>query len=391
MKILFFYIMVFVLCVQCTEPQKSDLEKIPFAEGIERIQEVNVSEIASDIRYIPLETTPDCLLGRDLYDIAFCGEYLFVRGDFQLYQFTSEGKFIRQIGKEGQGPEEYLKIGSVKYDAQKREIYVNDLLANKIKVYSFNGAFLRDILTGDGELLIHYDVNNKLFYTCPMFFFHKQEADELIVYNEKGEKQYTFPFQRNKDIQYPGFIFTNTIIYTYAGKLYSKNPLELTVFQLNGHEKKPVYQLDLGRYEKLNWLDDMIVKKEGDMGFGEVNKEAEDKISFYDIFELPNYICFHYLQRQRCFAWYDKVQDKVYRIRGRNANIDGFTDDLQNGYPVLPRFYTDNQIIGYVSAAVLLEEVKNKDNLKEPLKQVVDKLVEDDNPVLQVIMMKNKK
>ena len=127
------------------------------------------------------------------------------------------------------------------------------------------------------------------------------------------------------------------------------------------------------------------------MGFGEVNKEAEDKISFYDIFELPNYICFHYLQRQRCFAWYDKVQDKVYRIRGRNANIDGFTDDLQNGYPVLPRFYTDNQIIGYVSAAVLLEEVKNKDNLKEPLKQVVDKLVEDDNPVLQVIMMKNKK
>ena len=54
MKILFFYIMVFVLCVQCTEPQKSDLEKIPFAEGIERIQEVNVSEIASDIRYIPI-------------------------------------------------------------------------------------------------------------------------------------------------------------------------------------------------------------------------------------------------------------------------------------------------------------------------------------------------
>lgn len=388
MKILFFCITVFILCVQCTAPQKDTLKRISFAEGIEHIREVNVSEIASGIRFIPLETTQDCLLGRDLYDIAFCGEYLFVRGDFQLYQFTPEGKFIRQIGKEGQGPAEYLKIGSVKYDTEKREIYVNDLLANKIKVYSFEGTFLRDIPTGDGELLIHYDVNNKLFYTCPMFFFHQQEANELIVYNEKGEELYTFPFQRNKDIQYPGFIFTNTIMYTYAEKLYSKNPLELTVFQLNGHEKKPAYQLDLGRYEKLNWVDDMVIKKEGNMGFGEVNKEAEDKISFYDIFELPNYICFHYLQRQRSFAWYDKVENKVSRIRGKNATIDGFTDDLQNGCPILPRFYTGNQIIGYVSAVNLLEELKDKDNLGEPLKQVIDKLVEDDNPVLQVVVLK---
>ncbi len=139
MKILFFCITVFILCVQCTAPQKDTLKRISFAEGIEHIREVNVSEIASGIRFIPLETTQDCLLGRDLYDIAFCGEYLFVRGDFQLYQFTPEGKFIRQIGKEGQGPEEYLKIGSVKYDTEKREIYVNDLLANKIKVYSFGG------------------------------------------------------------------------------------------------------------------------------------------------------------------------------------------------------------------------------------------------------------
>ena len=42
-------------------------------------------------------------------------------------------------------------------------------------------------------------------------------------------------------------------------------------------------------------LDDMIVTGTGDTGFGEINKEADNKISFYDIFEMSDCICFHYL------------------------------------------------------------------------------------------------
>ena len=64
-------------------------------------------------------------------------------------------------------------------------------------------------------------------------------------------------------------------------------------------------------------LDDMIVTGTGDTGFGEINKEADNKISFYDIFEMSDCICFHYLQNQRRLAQYDKINNEVCRVRGR--------------------------------------------------------------------------
>ena len=377
-----------LLCVNCTNTPNDSIKEIPFGDGIEHVKEINISRIASDVEYIALETTPDCLLGRDLYNVEFCGDYLFVRGDYQLFQFSKEGKFIRKIGKEGQVPEEYLKITSAKYDNHKREIYVNDLLAKKIKVYSFDGNFIRDIPVGDGELLLHYDSDNKLFYMYPMLYFNKQNSSELIVYNENGEKIYDFPFIKKENVKYPGFIFTNTIIYTYNNALYCKDPLEANVYQLIGDKKNPAYFLNLGKYEKYSMLDDMIVTGTGDTGFGEINKEADNKISFYDIFEMSDCIYFHYLQNQRRLALYDKINNEVCRVRGRNAKIDGFTDDLQNGYPILPRFYTDNKIVGYVSAAALLEDLTDKNNVKDSVKHILEDLSEDDNPVLQVVTLK---
>ena len=382
-----FKVLILFLLSSCVQSAENERE-IPFANGIENVQEINVSDIALDVRYIALETNSDCLLGKDLYDISFSEKYLFVRDDSDLYQFTLEGKFIRKIGKKGQGPKEFLMISSVKYDNQKEEIYMNDLLSGKIKVYSFDGDFMRDILTENGEQLIYYNTDDKLFYMYPMFFYNEQESNELIVRNEKGEELYVFPFFRDGNVKYPSFLISQSIIYTYNGIIYYKNPLESVIFRLDNDKKTPMYNLSLGRYENLSLLDDVVVEKKGNIGFGEFNKEAEDKLSFYDIFELQNYVCFFYLQHDRRFAWYNKVNNSVCRIRGRSAKIDGFTDDLQNGYPILPRFWGENRIVGYVSAGTLIEEMRNNKMVDGSLRQVMTNLSEEDNPVLQVVTLK---
>lgn len=382
-----FKVLILFLLLSCVQSAENERE-IPFANGIENVQEINVSDIALDVRYIALETNSDCLLGKDLYDISFSEKYLFVRDDSDLYQFTLEGKFIRKIGKKGQGPKEFLMISSVKYDNQKEEIYMNDLLSGKIKVYSFDGDFMRDILTENGEQLIYYNTDDKLFYMYPMFFYNEQESNELIVRNEKGEELYVFPFFRDGNVKYPSFLISQSIIYTYNGIIYYKNPLESVIFRLDNDKKTPMYNLSLGRYENLSLLDDVVVEKKGNIGLGEFNKEAEDKLSFYDIFELQNYVCFFYLQHDRRFAWYNKVNNSVCRIRGRSAKIDGFTDDLQNGYPILPRFWGENRIVGYVSAGTLIEEMRNNKMVDGSLRQVMTNLSEEDNPVLQLVTLK---
>lgn len=51
---------------------------IPFAKGVETKKEIKLSEVASGVKYIPLETTDESLLDKDILDITFAGGYLFV-------------------------------------------------------------------------------------------------------------------------------------------------------------------------------------------------------------------------------------------------------------------------------------------------------------------------
>ena len=74
-----------------------------FAEGVDEQKEIKLSEVASGVKYIPLETTAESLLDKDILNVTFAGDYLFVCDFVNLFQFTPEGKFIRKIGKAGRG------------------------------------------------------------------------------------------------------------------------------------------------------------------------------------------------------------------------------------------------------------------------------------------------
>lgn len=102
-------------------------KNIAFAEGVNNKQEIKLSEIASEVKYIPLETTAESLLDKDNLDVTFAGDYLFVCDWVNLYQFTPEGKFIRKIAKQGEGPGEYAKsIMAVAYDETEKLIFISD-------------------------------------------------------------------------------------------------------------------------------------------------------------------------------------------------------------------------------------------------------------------------
>lgn len=66
-----------------------------------------LSEIASDVQYIPLETNDNCLIGGEL-NISISGNDI-IAADHQtrsFYRFNNSGKYINKIGNQGQGPGE---------------------------------------------------------------------------------------------------------------------------------------------------------------------------------------------------------------------------------------------------------------------------------------------
>ena len=383
---------IVLLLAICLSSSADAQKKILFAQGIRVKKEIKISEVASEIKYIPLETTADCLLKAEILDVEFVGGYLFVSDYFNLYQFTPEGKFIRKIGKAGQGPGEYTEsMLGVNYDEAKKEIFMSDPRQRKIHVYSFDGHFLRDIKVADGEFIQFRDTLGQFYMISNSFLYDKEKrGKELLVLDEKGKELYNFRFRPIKGERYPGLSLSLSVIYPYKNNCYYKNALETTVYRLEGKKRIPVYEFDLSDLKKLMGEDDgkLMFDKDKNVGTNLPNKAAEKKIYFNNLFETDHYLGILFAQEnERRFAWYEKSDGTLCRVRASVATMDGFTDDLSGGIPVFPQFLKRGKMISAVPAAVLLEKVKPSHS-KGSLRKVMDNLLEDDNPVVQVVDLK---
>ena len=67
------------------------------------------------------------------------------RDDGDIFVYDRTGKAIRKINRKGQGGEEYISCRSVTLDEENNEMFINDFLARKIKVYDLEGNFKRSI------------------------------------------------------------------------------------------------------------------------------------------------------------------------------------------------------------------------------------------------------
>ena len=344
------------------------------------------------MRYIPLETTTESLLDKDILDVTFTADYLFVCDYVNLFQFTPEGKFVRKIGKAGEGPGEYTQsIMAVTYDEDAKLIFMSDFRKGKVLVYSFDGKYLYDIETQRGSMTTYRDKTGNLFGVTNEYLYSKDKrGKELFVYNTKGKELYSFHFRPEEGIRYPGIIFTYGILYDHQGSTYYKNPLETTIFRLEGKKRIPVYKLDLSQYEKLSGESDavIVVDKKANTGTNLPNKAAEKKFNFFNIVETDHGMGIEYAQEnERRFAWYDKENGTLCRVRSPKAQWDGFTEDMEGGCAIFPRFIRNNKMIAVLSASILLEKVKPAD-AKGSLEKLLPDLVEDDNQVLVVAQLK---
>ena len=101
---------------------------------------------------------------------------------------------------------------------------------------------------------------------------------------------YSYHFRPEQGVRYPGIIFSYGILYDYQENTYYKNPLETTIFRLEGKKRIPTYKLDLSQYEKLSGEDDAIIAidKKTNTGTNLPNKAAEKKFSFFNVFEITH-------------------------------------------------------------------------------------------------------
>lgn len=200
--ILLFSTLILLSCENSKRPdekcQNSHLFVLDLDKSLAK-DTLHASSFIASVTPIALETTDDNMIGfisaMQITDTCICILDGGPGSSGSLFVFNKKGKYLRQIGKRGQGPGEYNTIRDFTIDEKGDKIFLVDSDLEKISVYQFStGLHLQDINFKNNKVEqrnIQY-ANNKLF-TDVIYYKKTEEGPMVYVLNETtGDIEATF-------------------------------------------------------------------------------------------------------------------------------------------------------------------------------------------------------
>jgi hypothetical protein len=184
MNYAFNFIISFLLLVSiisCRNSAKPEAKKEILINRIElnpaeaSLDSLKLSDIASKVEYIPLQTDKGILLG-DFGNLGITEKYFFLNQGGGILEYDNEGKFIRDLYKTGRGPGEVF-ARSYSVDGIGERVYVYSNYEHVIKEYDFGGKFIKTIRN---------QINDPTHWTKDVFFFNNSLV--VVTYQNQESK-----------------------------------------------------------------------------------------------------------------------------------------------------------------------------------------------------------
>lgn len=374
MKYLFSFLCL--CCVLSVSAQKPVV--INLAKAIsESPKEIMLNELASDIRYVPLETTDDCLMNNEFYIMQYTGEDIITSG---IFHFDKNGKFLNKIGSKGQGPEEYLQGLFAFGDWKNKLLYVQNWTT--LTCYGFDGTFVRSVPTSQLNMGAAglFDENH-ILYSNDIYYADKANPIQLYMVDSQNGKtvsKWRGHLEENK--KYGMILTSRDFMYNYDNSLFYKPALENVIFKILSPKKRQlVYKFDCSG-------------KDIDVSADEVDpKKRFQFLSVYWAKETAQYLFVNYgMKNISRLGIYDK-ENKTFT----NVTIK---DNLVGGYDIHPAWTSDdNHLLMVYYAGGLLQDKEKRYSTgllperKKELDELLKNIKEDDNPVVILVTLKPKK
>lgn len=380
----FFLIIIFhIFLNSCQSPPK---EHNIATIGVEKelgkpLSKMKFSEIFYNIEYIALETPPNAVIGNNpIFEAT--QKYIIVKDRNNCFVFERKsGDFIRKIGKQGSGPNEYQYTRG--FIDPVKEIVVFRGWGSELLEYDFSGNFLRSISIPEYEFKPPY-------FSIPIDYTYW--GDNIVTYflNLTGEEtKLLLVFDRDGEIIH---IHDNTNIiheentlvgrnndsqfYHYENNLYFKENFNDTIYQLIHNDLLVHRVMHTGKYlwpYEFKWL----------------TYEEETQLPLFkltNIFESGSYLFFHFhLSNQsdkKILGLFDKNLDQL-KLLDSGSGID---DDIYEFMPFTPFSLTlHNEAMGYIEGYKVeqwFKENPEKAALLPPGLKKLANVTENDNPVV---------
>ncbi len=280
-------------------------------------------------KIIPLETTEKSLFAV-VRKVVKTKDYFFIldtKGKLKV--FDTKGKFVRGIGREGQGPGEYANLADFGIDAKNKQVYINAVQKNI--VYDFEGDFLREFSLDNPNLQVFTICNEKLFFIAPNKRPKMPTSVDLIyVFDLNGKLKKKFPA---KNVRKEGSFSVFNNIATDGKSVFYKEEGGQVVYEIKPNDNLDgLCLLDLGKY----------AFKQSDFSFSK-KKIWQERYRLQNILPAKDFMIF-ILQKGLVdetfepFIWF-KNEQKIQRFDYKVTYND-------QQYTVLPYTISEGKIIG---------------------------------------------
>ena len=337
-----------------------------------------------DVEYIPLETNDEFV--NQGYVNAIGEKYIIVtnyREDGDIFVYDRNGKAIRKINRKGQGGEEYISCLKIILDEENEELFINDFLARKIKVYDLEGNFKRSFKQkqeGDTQFygeIFNYDKDNLICYDecnadIPFLLVSKQDGSitrEIITpFKEKKLFIQLLRYEGGTRAAGPG---PYSRITPFKGNWILLEPSSDTIYTLMPDcslrpfiaKTPPVHTLDPEFYLILKLVSDRYYFMESIKNVYDFRKE-EGFPKTYFVYDTQEKDFFSYIIYNGDYSY----KRELYMVMFTPINTKG-------------------ELWATIDAFELCRDYE-KGKLKGKLKDIAAKLGEDDNRVIMLVKPK---
>ncbi|GET22778.1 6-bladed beta-propeller [Prolixibacter denitrificans] len=392
-------------CQENTKKENSgSFYTIPFADIIGHQQEVKLSELASDVQFVQLENAKDALLGH-FENIELTKNYIFVMCWKQpILQFSRSGKFIKDIGRIGKGPDEYTACMKMSVDEKNKRIYLQIADQGKMMVLNFDGKYVRTIANPAMESFINFWTWSR--DSMQVSYFEPVIGNERFVFiehNEKGDTLQGVPNHNFRSANEQADPFRTlpykeqNFTYRFENKLHMKGNYNDTVYSYDENNHiVPKFFIDLGKHKLPA---DLIYERKW-------TRPMPGDLCWVGVHETNRYVFIPYgyhfdpnkpktKNENLAYVLYDKQTQKGVAIK--ETKQGGFINDITGGPDFRPTYTNDSTAVMLVSAldmkqylesdAFKNQEVKFPER-KKKLEELSKTIKEDDNTILVVAKVK---
>jgi hypothetical protein len=345
-------------------------KKIDLASNLSNEQIKAISSIAQRIRYIPLETTTECLLSNELQ--VYCGDYIFT-GDQKtqlFFRFDLDGNLLNQIGKIGGGPGEYSGAMFFHVDEAEKSVYIVSVSDKSLYKYTYDGQFIKKIPMEDTSWTIAIQ-NDHIYYYNSYYNRIKKNKNRFELYKADKDgnivnKAPTSVKSEKDDM----LLFDLPFFYYYQSAIYYKNAVHDFVYKINDKgNMTPHYEIVCKEKNK---------HEEND--FKNLTKYGE-KVGIRNIVENDAFLLITYVYKNEFNYLFVDKQTWLLSNVTNNKSKPGFEEDLKNGPVFTP-------VPNNGSEQNILLSIVYSDRFSE-LKNCLDKEInEDDNPIIVIANLK---